>query len=191
MNANIMKTHIFYKMKYDLQGHQRSHWVILKFQRGSLAHNPSPSLTLSLCLSFCSLSLVVLLSFSFPPNLPLQSTSTSYPPYASLSFLSPSFSSLFFNLNLRSYGQLLGHQRSHRVILKFQRGSLAQCPSPPLSFSYSLSMPLYLFSLSCSSYLFLFSTPPSSYICFISSLCFFIFSLSLLLLLIIQKVLIS
>ena len=58
---------------------------------------PSPSLTLSLCLSIFFLSLVLLLSFSFfhpPPTTP---TSALYPPYASLSFLSPLF---FFSLFL-------------------------------------------------------------------------------------------
>ena len=96
MNANIIKTHISYKMKYDLQGHQRSHKVILKFQRGSLAHCPSPPLpSPSLTLSIFSLSLILLLHFSF--STPPPSTSASYPPYASLSILSPSF---FFSLFL-------------------------------------------------------------------------------------------
>ena len=48
------------------------------------------------------------------------------------------------------------------------------------SFSYFLSMPLYLFTLSCSSYLFLFFHIPP-YIGLISTLCLFIFSLSLVL----------
>ena len=32
MNANIIKTQIFHKMKYDLKGHYRTHKLILKFQ---------------------------------------------------------------------------------------------------------------------------------------------------------------
>ena len=103
MNANIIKTLFFYKMKYDLQGPQRSHKIILKFQRVSLAHCLSPSLTLSLCFSLFSLSRSSLFLFFSTPH----PTSASYPTYASLSFHSPSFFfSLFFILNLRSYGQL-------------------------------------------------------------------------------------
>ena len=71
MNANIMKTHIFYKIKYDLQGHQRSHKVILKFQRG-ISCSPCPPLSFSYSLSM-PLYLFSLSFFSlslFPPPLP-------------------------------------------------------------------------------------------------------------------------
>ena len=148
MNANIMKTHIFYKMKYDLQGHQRSHKVILKFQRGSLAHCafPSHSPLYLFSLLFFSLSLFLPLPLSSIPlkrrnNHPtatadkkcLTGNSCSRPSpllllpslYASLSFLSLMF---FFSLSL------------------FTPSSLHWLHIHP--------MPLYLFSLPCSYSLF-------------------------------------
>ena len=152
MNANIMK--------YDLQGHQRLHKVILKFQRGSLAHCPSPSLTFSLCLSIFSLSRSSSLFLFFHPPLP---------------------------------SNPLNRHNNHPTAAaekKIQWGTLAHHLSPPLSFSYSLSMPLYLFSLSLVLLLsFFFSThspppttasyPPYVSLSFLSPLFFFSFFLTL------------
>ena len=119
-------------MKFDLKGHitTLTDAADKNFLRGnsclpSLSYPPLPSpfLTLYLCLSIFSPSLVLLLSFFFffPPypyirlistlclsifslflilffpSPPLNPTLALYPPYASLSFLSPSF---FFSLFL-------------------------------------------------------------------------------------------
>ena len=132
-------------MKYDFQGHQRSHKVIFKFQRGSLANCalPSPSL-FSLCLSIFSLSCSSIFLFFRPPlpyiplnrryNHPtatadkifLMGNSCLRPSplllllslYASLSFLSLMF---FFSLSL--------------------------FPPSPLHWLHIHPMPLYLFCL--------------------------------------------
>ena len=126
MNDYIKKTLFFNDMMFDLKGHIRSNkalyvyifssnnssvkpllslYASLSFPSLSRSSSlflffPSPphpyiSLTSTLCLSIFSLSLLLLLSFSFSTHPP--STSASYPPYASLSFLSPSF---FFSLFL-------------------------------------------------------------------------------------------
>ena len=157
MYANIMKTHIYYKMKYDLQGHQRSDKVILKFKRGSLAHCalPSPSLTLSMPLYLFSLSCSSSLFLFFHPLLP------SIP------------------LNR------LNNQPTAAADKKMLRGNSCLFLSPPLSFSYFLSMPLYLFSPLYSSSLFLFfpptlaSYPPYASLSFLSPSFFFSLFLTL------------
>ena len=118
-----------------IEGHKR-YSLCLKiyfFQGGILAHRLSPLLpSPSLSLSFLSLLFFFFLSLFFIPPTPksalyppyaslsflsllffsslslsyiLTPTSALYPPYESLSFLSPLFF-FYFNLNLRSYGQL-------------------------------------------------------------------------------------
>ena len=69
MNANIIKTHIFYKKKYDLQGHQRSHKVI-----SSLLSLSSPLLLLLSLFATLNISLSLSFFFSlslYEPTLPL------------------------------------------------------------------------------------------------------------------------
>ena len=102
MNANIMKTHISYKMKYDLQGHQRSHKVIKNFKGDILLTVPLLFL-LSRYASLFSLSRSSSLFLFFHP-LPLNRLHIHPMPFYLFSL--PLSSSLFFNLNLRSYGQL-------------------------------------------------------------------------------------
>ena len=134
-------------MKYDLKGHPRSYKTT--FMPKSCYHICfwTDLLSLYASLSFLSLS-HLLLSFSFPE------TPYRLPPYNGIiTTLQP------------------------QPTKKFRGRTLAHCLSPPLSFSYSLSMPFYLFSVSRSSYTLL------PYIGVISTLCLFIFSLSLVLLL--------
>jgi hypothetical protein len=72
--------------------------LVLLFSFSFFIPPPHPYISLisTLCLSIFSLSLVLLLSFSFFHHPPPTPTSALYPPYESLSFLSPSFFFSFY-----------------------------------------------------------------------------------------------
>ena len=133
MNDYIIKTFFFHNMMFDLKGKKISRGNSCS---PSLSSPLLLLLSLYASLSFLSLLFLFSLSlFSTPPSplhrpyihpmplylfslccssplflffsIPPTPTSALNPPYDSLSFLSPFFLLSFFNLNLRSYGQLL------------------------------------------------------------------------------------